>query len=100
MSAFANMKVKAIQQNGKWMVYDENHELIDDNYGNGFGSADEAMQMFNRVASGIRIVPDKKDFFRYVIQDFSGRILDDAQGYGYKSIGNAYRAYKYKTGKF
>lgn len=100
MSAFADMKIKVVQQNGKWMIYDEYYELIDDNYGNGFESANEAMRMFKKVINGIRIVPDKKDFFRYVIQDFSGRILDDAQGYGYKSIGNAYRAYKYKTGKF
>ena len=43
MSAFADMKIKVVQQNGKWMVYDEYYELIDDNYGNGFESANEAM---------------------------------------------------------
>ena len=35
---------------------------------------------------------------RYVIVDKdTGAILDDAQGYGYKSIKNAYAAYSYKN---
>ncbi|MBR4195906.1 MAG: hypothetical protein IKQ95_04255 [Synergistaceae bacterium] len=35
---------------------------------------------------------------RYVVVDKdSGEILDDAQGYGYKSIQKAYAAYSYKT---
>ena len=66
-------------------------------YGKGFESADEAMQTFNRVTNGIHIVLDKKTLFRYIIQDFSGKTIDNAQGYGYKTIGNAYRAHKYKS---
>lgn len=35
---------------------------------------------------------------RYVVVDIAtGEILDDAQGYGYKSIKNAYSAYAYKN---
>ena len=35
---------------------------------------------------------------RYVVVDQeSGKILDDAQGYGYRSKPNAYKAYAYKT---
>lgn len=35
---------------------------------------------------------------RYVVVDKdSGQVLDDAQGYGYKSIQKAYAAYSYKT---
>lgn len=36
---------------------------------------------------------------RYVVVDSNtGKILDNAQGYGYKSYENAYRSYTYKTG--
>lgn len=35
---------------------------------------------------------------RYVIVDEdTGEILDDAQGYGYRSAPNAYKAWAYKT---
>ena len=35
---------------------------------------------------------------RYVVVDVeTGKILDDAQGYGYKSVQKAYAAYAYKT---
>ena len=35
---------------------------------------------------------------RYIIFDIkTGEVLDDAQGYGYKSIKNAYSAFAYKT---
>lgn len=38
---------------------------------------------------------------RYVIADDNDKIIDDAQGYGYKSKQNAYKAmnYKFKGGK-
>ena len=40
----------------------------------------------------------KKDEKRFVVVDKNtGEILDDAQGYGYKTIRNAYAAYAYKT---
>ena len=38
-------------------------------------------------------------FNPYIIQDSKGPIIDDTQGYGYKTIGNAYHAHKYKIGK-
>ena len=45
----------------------------------------------------IQINKDKYDP-RYAIMDVeTGEILDDAQGYGYKSASNAYSAYAYKT---
>lgn len=35
---------------------------------------------------------------RYIVFDIkTGEVLDDAQGYGYKSIKNAYSAFAYKT---
>lgn len=35
---------------------------------------------------------------RYVVVDAeTGEVLDNAQGYGYKSIQNAYKAYSYKS---
>lgn len=35
---------------------------------------------------------------RYVVVDSNtGKVLDNAQGYGYKSYENAYRSYTYKT---
>lgn len=34
---------------------------------------------------------------RYVVVDLKGTILDDAQGYGYKSVKNAYAAFAYKN---
>jgi len=35
---------------------------------------------------------------RYVIvDDETGEVLDDAQGYGYKSVQNAYRGWSYKS---
>lgn len=38
---------------------------------------------------------DKK---RYIVVDIqTGEVLDDAQGYGYRSIKNAYSAFVYKT---
>ena len=40
----------------------------------------------------------KKDEKRFIIVDKNtGEILDDAQGYGYKTIRNAYAAFAYKT---
>lgn len=32
-----------------------------------------------------------------IVSKETGEIIDDAQGYGYKTIGNAHRAYAYKT---
>ena len=34
---------------------------------------------------------------RYVVVDKEGNLLDDAQGYGYKSIRNAHAAFRYKN---
>lgn len=34
---------------------------------------------------------------RYCVIDMNGEVLDDAQGYGYKTKQNAARAYTYKT---
>lgn len=35
---------------------------------------------------------------RYIVVDIqTGEVMDDAQGYGYKSIKNAYSAFAYKT---
>ena len=50
----------------------------------------------------ITVIEDEKlsDAYdkRYVIVDKdTGEVLDDAQGYGYKSIQKAYAAYAYKT---
>jgi len=45
------------------------------------------------------VVSFKND--RYAISDKDGNIIDDANGYGYKTKGNAYRvlSYKYLGGK-
>jgi len=47
------------------------------------------------------ILSDKLSVYddkRYIVVDKeTGEVLDDAQGYGYKSQQNAYRAYAYKT---
>ncbi|WP_432630269.1 hypothetical protein [Brotaphodocola sp.] len=50
----------------------------------------------------IIVVEDKKLSKQYekrfvVVDKETGEILDDAQGYGYKTIKNAYSAYAYKT---
>lgn len=34
---------------------------------------------------------------RYIIVDNNGNILDDAQGYGYKTVPNAHRCWMYKN---
>lgn len=36
---------------------------------------------------------------RYIIVDDNGKIIDDAQGYGYKTYQNAYKSYYYKKNK-
>lgn len=51
---------------------------------------------------GVKVVKkdsmSKFDDVRYiVIDEDSGKILDDAQGYGYKSIKKAYAAWSYKN---
>ena len=51
---------------------------------------------------GVKVVEDKKlskDYKkRYVVIDEeTGKVLDNAQGYGYKTIRNAYAAYGYKN---
>lgn len=40
--------------------------------------------------------PKGTDIRYYVIDEETGQILDDAQGYGYKSYENARKAYWYK----
>ena len=42
------------------------------------------------------IIPFKKVPDRFIIVDLNGKLLDDAQGYGYKSILNAHKAATYK----
>jgi len=44
------------------------------------------------------IVPFKKVPDRFVIIDLNGKVLDDAQGYGYKTLVNAHKAASYKFG--
>ena len=45
--------------------------------------------------------PNGKSKYRYIIVDaVTDEVLDDAQGYGYKSIKKAYRAYVYKLARF
>jgi len=51
----------------------------------------------------MKIIPknDNKQEIRYIIVDDNENIIDDAQGYGYKTKQNAYKAmnYKFKGGK-
>lgn len=55
------------------------------------------------MESGVRVVASAPlsssgDARRYVVVDAAtGEIVDDAQGYGYKSAQNAYRAHAYKS---
>jgi hypothetical protein len=46
-------------------------------------------------------IPYKKTETRYIIVDDEDKIIDDAQGYGYKTFDKAKKAlwYKYKGGK-
>ena len=51
--------------------------------------------------SAVRVVvrPSLSDGYdrRYVIDAVTGAIIDDAQGYGYKTAQNAHRAHAYKS---
>lgn len=41
----------------------------------------------------------KDNYFRYILVDkFTGNIIDDAQGYGFKTPEKAIQAFKYKSG--
>lgn len=42
-------------------------------------------------------IPEHKEIRYRIIDEENGSVLDDAQGYGYKSAQNAYRAFGYKT---
>jgi len=48
-----------------------------------------------------QIIPQPGNYGRYAIADTNGKIIDDAQGYGYKSKQAAYKVanYKFKGGK-
>ncbi|EGO2667902.1 hypothetical protein AAFA95_002657 [Enterococcus faecalis] len=53
--------------------------------------------MINTVKAVLSNTLSKRSDPRYIlIQLHTGEILDDAQGYGYKSKPNAYKAYAYK----
>lgn len=59
-------------------------------------------QIVARGVSGVRVVVSASlsSYFdkRYVVVDgATGEVLDDAQGYGYKSAQNAHRAHAYKS---
>lgn len=44
------------------------------------------------------VVPTKiKDQARYVVVGEEGKILDDARGYGYKSMASAHKGYAHKV---
>lgn len=49
----------------------------------------------------MKVIPSESDKGRFVIADDSGKVVDDAQGWGYTSFGNATRAmwYKFQGGK-
>ena len=48
-----------------------------------------------------KVKANGKDKYRYIVVDSeTGDILDNAQGYGYKSIDNAHKAYCYKLNRF
>lgn len=42
-------------------------------------------------------IPKHKEIRYRIINEENGSVLDDAQGYGYKSAQNAYKAFGYKT---
>jgi hypothetical protein len=44
-------------------------------------------------------IPDKKEIRFRCIDEVTGKVLDDAQGYGYKTAKNAYAAFSYKNNK-
>jgi hypothetical protein len=52
-------------------------------------------------AQKYRVVPFSKNTFekRWQITDDSGKVLDDAQGYGYKTVEGAHRAWYYKNNR-
>lgn len=48
-----------------------------------------------------KVKANGKDKYRYIVVDSeTGDILDNAQGYGYKSIEKAYKGYAYKMYHF
>jgi hypothetical protein len=51
--------------------------------------------------TNLKIVPFPKEYNRFCIMDENNKIVDDAQGYGYKTIQNANKAlwYKFKNGR-
>ncbi|WP_226351945.1 hypothetical protein [Pseudonocardia sp. ICBG601] len=60
------------------------------------------MTVENGSAAGVKVVIStalsRGRDLRYVVVDVTtGEIIDDAQGYGYKSAQNAYRAHSYKS---
>lgn len=60
------------------------------------------METKNTQKRSVKAVPSKRLSTRgedrfVIIDEETGEILDDAQGYGYKSIRKAYAAYGYKT---
>ena len=44
-----------------------------------------------------KVVSDPANNGRFIVVDNSGKVLDDAQGWGFKSNKNAYRCYIYKS---
>ena len=48
--------------------------------------------------SNVQVVPMQGKCGRYVVTDaLTGKVLDDAQGYGYKTAKNAWAAWSYKN---
>ena len=48
-----------------------------------------------------KVKANGKDKYRYIVVDSeTGDILDNAQGYGYKSENNAHKGYWYKLKRF
>ena len=45
----------------------------------------------------VKIVKTKNNHRYIVIDSVTGEIIDDAQGYGYQSVKNALKSYRYKT---
>ena len=63
-------------------------------------SGDQGGRMDKKYRAVVFEVPNKrnKSEIRYVIKDMeSGVIVDDAQGYGYKSAQKAYAGWAYKS---
>lgn len=53
--------------------------------------------MEKKKVKAVQINNDKYDPRYAIMDEETGEILDDAQGYGYKTPQNAYSAYSYKT---